>query len=51
MRLLLLASLLVVVYAAIGPIADMDIVNGNISPDGFQRAFVFSTIVFLLFMR
>ncbi|KAF8911194.1 putative laccase 5, partial [Mucidula mucida] len=39
-------SLLVVVYAAIGPIADMDIVNGNISPDGFQRAAVLAEGVY-----
>jgi iron transport multicopper oxidase len=29
-------------YAAIGPIADVHIVNKNIQPDGFNRPFVSS---------
>lgn len=28
------------VHAAIGPVADVHIVNQNISPDGFTRSFV-----------
>ena len=29
------------VSAAIGPGADLEIVNANIAPDGFNRSFVF----------
>jgi hypothetical protein len=38
--LLLLAISSCRVSAAIGPGADLEIVNANISPDGFNRSFV-----------
>lgn len=30
-------------FAAIGPIATLNIVNDNVSPDGFTRAYVYCT--------
>ena len=38
--LLFLAATAWRVSAAIGPTADLEIVNANISPDGFNRSFV-----------
>ena len=35
-----LAASIAKVYAAIGPSADLSIVNDNIAPDGFNRAYV-----------
>jgi len=35
-----LAASLAKVYAAIGPTADLTIVNANIAPDGFTRSYV-----------
>lgn len=38
-NLLLVSALLSGAYAAIGPVANMQIVNANIAPDGFTRAY------------
>jgi hypothetical protein len=40
--LLLLAAAAWRVSAAIGPSADLEIVNAYLSPDGFNRSFVFN---------
>jgi len=37
---LFLAASLVKVYAAIGPVASLPIVNAKIAPDGFPRSYV-----------
>jgi hypothetical protein len=37
-------------FAAIGPIADLDIANAVISPDGFNRSYVICRISLLHFM-
>lgn len=42
----LLASLPLLVTAAIGPVADLNIVNSKISPDGYTRSAVLAGGVF-----
>lgn len=55
MHLLFVLSLIAGAYAAIGPTADLDIVNRVIAPDGFNRSYVSSyigqSITLILFRR
>ena len=43
---MLFRSLVATAYAAIGPVADLNITNADISPDGFTRAAVVTNGVF-----
>lgn len=45
MKLLALLSFVATAFAAIGPVADINIANHNLAPDGFTRSFVLLTII------
>lgn len=42
--------LVTTVYAAIGPEADLYIINGNVAPDGFTRSYVKSFLIHPLYL-